>query len=78
MVLPALTEATSPLFRPVKYALFPPLGLATLAAYLGDDDEVTGPTSSRTTTVREAPMCVGVDCTRRRERWTVCRRSGAT
>jgi hypothetical protein len=41
MVLPALTEATSPLFRPVKYALFPPLGLATLAAYLGDDDEVT-------------------------------------
>src|SRR5207249_4303374 len=41
MVLPALTEATSPLFRPVKYSLFPPLGLATLAAYLGDDDEVT-------------------------------------
>jgi radical SAM superfamily enzyme YgiQ (UPF0313 family) len=32
--LPALTEATSPLFRPVKYSLFPPLGLATLAAYL--------------------------------------------
>ena len=41
MILPALTEATSPLFRPVKYALFPPLGLATLAAYLGPDDEVT-------------------------------------
>jgi radical SAM superfamily enzyme YgiQ (UPF0313 family) len=41
MVLPALTEATSPLFRPVKYSLFPPLGLATLAAYLRDDDEVT-------------------------------------
>jgi radical SAM superfamily enzyme YgiQ (UPF0313 family) len=41
MVLPALTEATSPLFRPVKYALFPPLGLATLAAYLDPDDEVT-------------------------------------
>ncbi|WP_204039580.1 B12-binding domain-containing radical SAM protein [Acrocarpospora phusangensis] len=40
MVLPALTEATSPLFRPVKYALFPPLGLATLAGYLRDDDEV--------------------------------------
>jgi hypothetical protein len=34
MILPALTEATSPLFRPVKYSLFPPLGLATLAAYL--------------------------------------------
>jgi hypothetical protein len=35
MVLPALTEATSPLFRPIKYSLFPPLGLATLAGYLG-------------------------------------------
>ena len=32
MVLPALTEAKSPHFRPVKYSLFPPLGLATLAA----------------------------------------------
>ena len=40
MILPALTEARSPLFRPVKYSLFPPLGLATLAAYLGPDDEV--------------------------------------
>src|SRR4029434_5084754 len=39
MILPALTEATSPLFRPIKYSLFPPLGLATLAAYLGPDDE---------------------------------------
>ena len=25
--------------RPIKYSLFPPLGLATLAAYLRDDDE---------------------------------------
>lgn len=40
MILPALTEATSPLFRPIKYSLFPPLGLASLAAYL-NDDEVT-------------------------------------
>src|ERR1700745_1635893 len=39
LVLPALTEATSPLFRPIKYSLFPPLGLATLAAYLPPDDE---------------------------------------
>src|SRR5437016_1236381 len=39
-ILPALTEATSPLFRPIKYSLFPPLGLATLAGYLGPDDEV--------------------------------------
>jgi len=37
-ILPALTEATSPFFRPVKYSLFPPLGLATLAAYLDPDD----------------------------------------
>ena len=41
MILPALTEATSPLFRPVKYSLFPPLGLATLAGYLSPDDEIT-------------------------------------
>lgn len=41
MILPALTEAKSPLFRPIKYSLFPPLGLATLAAYLHPDDEVT-------------------------------------
>lgn len=40
LLLPALTEAKSPFFRPVKYALFPPLGLATLAGYLRPDDEV--------------------------------------
>jgi hypothetical protein len=40
MILPALTEARSPFFRPIKYSLFPPLGLATLAAYLSDEDEV--------------------------------------
>ena len=34
LILPALTEATSPYWRPIKYSLFPPLGLATLAAYL--------------------------------------------
>ncbi|HYE87292.1 MAG TPA: cobalamin-dependent protein, partial [Vicinamibacterales bacterium] len=34
LILPALTEATSPHWRPIKYSLFPPLGLATLAAYL--------------------------------------------
>jgi radical SAM superfamily enzyme YgiQ (UPF0313 family) len=39
LILPALTEATSPYWRPVKYSLFPPLGLATIAAYLRDDDE---------------------------------------
>ena len=40
MILPALTEALSPHWRPIKYSLFPPLGLATLAGYLQDDDEV--------------------------------------
>jgi radical SAM superfamily enzyme YgiQ (UPF0313 family) len=40
-ILPALTEAKSPFFRPVKYSLFPPLGLATLAGYLRDDDAAT-------------------------------------
>jgi radical SAM superfamily enzyme YgiQ (UPF0313 family) len=38
-ILPALTEATSPYWRPIKYSLFPPLGLATLASYLRHDDE---------------------------------------
>src|ERR1700681_1408647 len=38
MMLPALTEAKSPFFRPIKYSLFPPLGLATLAAYAPDDE----------------------------------------
>src|SRR6266705_1681517 len=41
MILPALTEAISPFFRPIKYSLFPPLGLATLAAYLTEDDQIT-------------------------------------
>jgi radical SAM superfamily enzyme YgiQ (UPF0313 family) len=40
MILPALTEATSPFWRPIKYSLFPPLGLATLAGYLDADTEI--------------------------------------
>ena len=40
MILPALTEATSPFWRPIKYSLFPPLGLATLAG-------VSWPTTTR-------------------------------
>ena len=39
-ILPALMEAKSPYWRPIKYSLFPPLGLATLAAYCSPDDEV--------------------------------------
>jgi radical SAM superfamily enzyme YgiQ (UPF0313 family) len=38
MILPALTEATGPFWRPIKYSLFPPLGLATLAAYVDNCD----------------------------------------
>jgi radical SAM superfamily enzyme YgiQ (UPF0313 family) len=41
MMLPALTEAKSPFWRPVKYSLFPPLGLATLAAYCSTEDEIS-------------------------------------
>lgn len=40
MILPSLQEANSPEWRPIKYSLFPPLGLATLAAYLDPDDMV--------------------------------------
>jgi radical SAM superfamily enzyme YgiQ (UPF0313 family) len=41
LILPALTEATSPYWRPIKYSLFPPLGLATLAAYLDPHLEIS-------------------------------------
>ena len=41
LILPALTEATSPYWRPIKYSLFPPPGLATLAAYLEPDLEIS-------------------------------------
>jgi radical SAM superfamily enzyme YgiQ (UPF0313 family) len=40
MILPSLAEAGSPLWRPIKYSLFPPLGLATLAAFLDPADEI--------------------------------------
>lgn len=38
-ILPSLIEAKSPLWRPIKYSLFPPLGLATLAGYLDPEDD---------------------------------------
>jgi radical SAM superfamily enzyme YgiQ (UPF0313 family) len=41
MILPALTEAKSPFFRPIKYSLFPPLGLAQLAGYFDPDDQIS-------------------------------------
>ncbi len=40
LILPSLIEAKSAFWRPIKYSLFPPLGLATLAAFLDDTDEI--------------------------------------
>ena len=40
LILPSLTEAKSAFWRPIKYSLFPPLGLATLASYLSENDEI--------------------------------------
>lgn len=40
LILPSLSEAESPFWRPVKYSLFPPVGLATLAAFFSPDDEL--------------------------------------
>jgi radical SAM superfamily enzyme YgiQ (UPF0313 family) len=39
-ILPALIEAKSPFWRPIKYSLFPPLGLATLAGHMNPEDEI--------------------------------------
>lgn len=39
-ILPALEEAKSPYWRPIKYSLFPPLGLATLASLCDKSDEI--------------------------------------
>ncbi len=41
LILPALISRRSPFWSAIKYSLWPPLGLATLAGYLGDEDEVT-------------------------------------
>lgn len=40
-ILPALTEAKSVFWRPIKYSLFPPLGLAALAGYTDESDQVS-------------------------------------
>jgi len=40
LILPALAEAKTISKRSIKYSLFPPLGLATLAGYLSGDDEI--------------------------------------
>lgn len=40
MILPALQEAKGPYWRPIKYSLFPPLGLATLASFCSIFDDI--------------------------------------
>lgn len=40
LILPALISCQSPFWSAIKYSLWPPLGLATLAGYLRDEDEV--------------------------------------
>ena len=40
MISPAKTAADSVYWRSIKYSLFPPLGLATLAGYLDPDDDI--------------------------------------
>jgi radical SAM superfamily enzyme YgiQ (UPF0313 family) len=40
MISPALTEAKSIYWRSIKYSLFPPLGLATLAGYFDGDTHI--------------------------------------
>ena len=41
MISPAKTAADSPFWRSIKYSLFPPLGLAILAGYLDENDDIT-------------------------------------
>lgn len=41
LILPALTEALSPHWRPIKYSLFPPLGLATIASFFDPNDDLS-------------------------------------
>ena len=58
MILPALTEAKSPFFRPIKSSLFPPLGLATLASYLQDDEVTLQDEHVRTLDLNDEPDLV--------------------
>jgi radical SAM superfamily enzyme YgiQ (UPF0313 family) len=40
LIIPSMVSRESPFWRPLKYSLWPPLGLATLAAHVDDGDEV--------------------------------------
>ncbi len=74
MILPSLTEATSPFFRPVKYSLFPPLGLASLAAHCSVDDEIElVDEHTQTLTLHDRPdlVCIEVYITNARRAWAI-------
>ncbi len=55
MILPALTEAVSPFFRALKYSLFPPLGLATLAGFGRYPGKHAGRPATRPASLAAAP-----------------------
>lgn len=40
LILPALREALRSFWQPIKYHLFPPLSLITIAAYFNEDDDI--------------------------------------
>ncbi len=40
LILPSLDESKDYKTRPIKYSLFPPIGLATLAGHFSEDDEL--------------------------------------
>lgn len=65
MILPALTEAKSPFWRPIKYSLFPPLGLGhpgqaglSSTADAGDNSGRFWASSQRPRTADRRPGCV--------------------
>ncbi len=60
LILPALVEATSPAWRPIKYSLFPPLGLATLAAFLPEADVVVVDEHVERLSLDDEPDLVGI------------------
>jgi radical SAM superfamily enzyme YgiQ (UPF0313 family) len=61
LILPALLEATNPGRRHVKYSLFPPLGLATLAAFLPDEDVTIVDEHVEGLSLDDEPDLVGIE-----------------
>jgi radical SAM superfamily enzyme YgiQ (UPF0313 family) len=63
MISPAKTAADSPFWRAIKYSLFPPLGLATLAGHLdGGDEVVIQDEHVETLDLDDAPDLVVIEC----------------